>query len=564
MKSTLSIILTLLLAVSVTAQTVTVGSTSLQTWKGWEATFHDGLHDFPSTGQNWHNAALDAFVDLGGNRIRTEIHSGLVESSTDYVTPYFADGRDYSTNPYYSNFVSNTIRATPINDNADPNSINASGFKFAEIDKTVDSYVTPLKAKLAVRGETLFWVLTYVHFSTSNQLHIDTPAEYGELILATWQHLNTTYGMVPDALEIYLEPDNGAALVTSAEIAAMIMAARNRLVNAGFAKPYIIAPTTTTSPATLAFYRGVKTANVTAGTYVDEVARHRYGTAPDDTMLVSLRNEVEADGKKSSMLETDFNGTLANLHQDIEVGRVSAWNGKWIIAYPTATDTGSMYFMINPGSPYGLTKTNHAKYAEHYMKYIRQNAVMKSVTNSSSNFRGVPFVNPNGKYVVPIRALTSGTVTVSGLPAGTYKRCRTIGDGMNAPSIYNSCESDVTIASGQNVTITFSGAGVGTVYDINYLANSAPMQIMTTSLPNAVCMRPYNQTLQAAGGSGGYVWSVSSGNLPAGLWLDTANGIIRGRVRLKGTRNFTLTVQDSQNTSATANQAFTVSSRLYF
>jgi hypothetical protein len=264
------------------------------------------------------------------------------------------------------------------------------------------------------------------------------------------------------------------------------------------------------------------------------------------------------------MLETDFNGTLANLHQDIEVGRVSAWNGKWIIAYPTATDTGSMYFMINPGSPYGLTKTNHAKYAEHYMKYIRQNAVMKSVTNSSSNFRGVPFVNPNGKYVVPIRALTSGTVTVSGLPAGTYKRCRTIGDGMNAPSIYNSCESDVTIASGQNVTITFSGAGVGTVYDINYLANSAPMQIMTTSLPNAVCMRPYNQTLQAAGGSGGYVWSVSSGNLPAGLWLDTANGIIRGRVRLKGTRNFTLTVQDSQNTSATANQAFTVSSRLYF
>jgi hypothetical protein len=564
MKSILSMILTLLLAVSVTAQTVTVGSTSLQTWKGWEATFHDGLHDFPTTGQNWHNAALDAFVDLGGNRIRTEIHSGLVESSTDYVTPYFADGRDYSINPFYSNFVSNTIRATPINDNADPNSINASGFKFAEIDKTVDSYVIPLKAKLAVRGETLFWVLTYVHFSTSNQLHVDTPAEYGELILATWQHLNTTYGMVPDALEIYLEPDNGAALVTSAEIAAMVMAARNRLVNAGFAKPYIIAPTTTTSPATLAFYRGVKTANATAGTYVDEISRHRYGTAPDDTMLVSLRNEVEADGKKSSMLETDFNGTLANLHQDIEVGRVSAWNGKWIIAYPTATDTGSMYFMINPGSPYGLTKTNHAKYAEHYMKYIRQNAVMKSVTNSSSNFRGVPFVNPNGKYVVPIRALTSGTVTVSGLPAGTYKRCRTIGDGMNAPSIYNSCESDVTIASGQNVTITFSGAGVGTVYDINYLANSAPMQIMTTSLPNAVCMRPYNQTLQAAGGSGGYVWSVSSGNLPAGLWLDTANGIIRGRVRLKGTRNFTLTVQDSQNTSATANQAFTVSSRLYF
>ncbi|NOT46365.1 MAG: hypothetical protein HOP17_01255, partial [Acidobacteria bacterium] len=208
---------------------------------------------------------------------------------------------------------------------------------------------------------------------------------------------------------------------------------------------------------------------------------------------------------------------------------------------------------------------NHAKYAEHYMKYIRQNAVMKSVTNSSSNFRGVPFVNPNGKYVVPIRALTSGTVTVSGLPAGTYNRCRTIGDGNSAPTTYNSCEGNVTIASGQNVTITFSGAGVGTVYDINYLANSAaPMQITTSSLPNAVCMRPYNQTLQASGGSGSYVWSVSSGSLPAGLWLDTVNGAIRGRARLKGTKSFTLTVQDSQNASATATQAFAVSTRLYF
>ena len=551
-----------MLAISVTAQTVTVGSTSLQTWKGWEATAQTGLGDFLTTGQNYHDAALTAAVDIGINRLRTELPSGFNENTTDYWGNYVADGRDYSTNAAYAAMNANS--RIPINDNADPNSINASGFKFSHIDWQVDNYVTPLKTKLAARGETLFWTLCYVHFSTSNQLHVDTPAEYGELVLAIWQHLNTTYGMVPDALEIFLEADNGAALVTSAEIAAMIIAARNRLVNAGFAKPYIIAPTTTTSPATLGFYRGVKTASATAGTYIDEVSRHRYGTAPDDTMLVALRNEVEVDGKKSSMLETDFNGTLANLHQDIEVGRVSAWS-EFTISYPGNTDVGSTHFLVGTSSPWALTKNNRTKYQEHYMKYIRQNAVMKSVTNSSSNFRGVPFVNPNGKYVVPIRALTSGTVTVSGLPAGTYNRCRTIGDGNSAPTTYNSCEGNVTIGSGQNVTITFSGAGVGTVYDINYLANSAaPMQITTASLPNAVCTRPYNQTLQASGGSGSYVWSVSSGNLPAGLWLDSANGIIHGRARLKGTRNFTLTVHDSQNASATASQAFTVSSRLYF
>jgi len=69
--------------------------------------------------------------------------------------------------------------------------------------------------------------------------------------------------------------------------------------------------------------------------------------------------------------------------------------------------------------------------------------------------------------------------------------------------------------------------------------------------------------LQASGGSGTYVWSVSSGTLPPGLRLDTANGVVRGRARLKGTWNFTLTVQDSQNAAATASQAFTVISRLY-
>lgn len=94
-------------------------------------------------------------------------------------------------------------------------------------------------------------------------------------------------------------------------------------------------------------------------------------------------------------------------------------------------------------------------------------------------------------------------------------------------------------------------------------ASTAPMQIGTTSLPNAIRHRFYEQTIQASGGSGNYVWSVSSGTLPPGLWLDAATGLIRGRTRLRGTWNFTVTAQDAQNASATASQAFTVSSRLH-
>lgn len=95
-------------------------------------------------------------------------------------------------------------------------------------------------------------------------------------------------------------------------------------------------------------------------------------------------------------------------------------------------------------------------------------------------------------------------------------------------------------------------------------AAAAPMQILTGSLPNALRLRFYDQSLQASGGSGTYLWSVSAGTLPPGLWLDSANGAIRGNARLKGTWSVTITAQDSQNAGATASRAFTVSTRLHF
>jgi hypothetical protein len=91
---------------------------------------------------------------------------------------------------------------------------------------------------------------------------------------------------------------------------------------------------------------------------------------------------------------------------------------------------------------------------------------------------------------------------------------------------------------------------------------AAPMQINTSTLPNAIRMRYYYQPVTASGGSGVYVWAVSSGTLPTGLILDPATGVIRGRARLKASSTFTITVQDAQNAGASASQAFTVNTLL--
>jgi hypothetical protein len=93
--------------------------------------------------------------------------------------------------------------------------------------------------------------------------------------------------------------------------------------------------------------------------------------------------------------------------------------------------------------------------------------------------------------------------------------------------------------------------------------SGAPMQIVTTTLPNAIRGRYYYQMLGASGGSGSYVWSVSSGSLPAGLKLDTSTGVVRGRARLKGSSSFTLTVQDALTPANTASQPFLLETALY-
>jgi hypothetical protein len=101
-------------------------------------------------------------------------------------------------------------------------------------------------------------------------------------------------------------------------------------------------------------------------------------------------------------------------------------------------------------------------------------------------------------------------------------------------------------------------------FDIGaYEFGSAPVQITTNNLPDARRGKFYNQTLQASGGSGNYVWTVSAGSLPPGMWLDSATGKIYGKAAVRGNWNFTVTAQDSQNPATNATKNFTINVRLY-
>jgi hypothetical protein len=87
---------------------------------------------------------------------------------------------------------------------------------------------------------------------------------------------------------------------------------------------------------------------------------------------------------------------------------------------------------------------------------------------------------------------------------------------------------------------------------------SSPLQITTTSLPNA-CGQSYSTTLATSGGSGtGYTWSLSSGSLPDGFTLSPAGVLSSTGSPLAPVDSYSFTVQVTDSAGNLATQPFTL------
>ena len=99
-----------------------------------------------------------------------------------------------------------------------------------------------------------------------------------------------------------------------------------------------------------------------------------------------------------------------------------------------------------------------------------------------------------------------------------------------------------------------TGASASQSFTINIAA--PPLKIATASLADGQVGVTYSQSLQATGGAGIYVWSISSGALPAGLNLSLASGVISGMPTTAGPATFTVRVTDLAFNSSS--QSYTV------
>lgn len=89
-----------------------------------------------------------------------------------------------------------------------------------------------------------------------------------------------------------------------------------------------------------------------------------------------------------------------------------------------------------------------------------------------------------------------------------------------------------------------------------------PLAITTTTLPAGSVGTTYSATLAASGGVPPYSWTVSSGDLPAGLSLSKTTGVISGTPTAAAISNFTINATDSESPAevTSANLSITISS----
>lgn len=106
--------------------------------------------------------------------------------------------------------------------------------------------------------------------------------------------------------------------------------------------------------------------------------------------------------------------------------------------------------------------------------------------------------------------------------------------------------------SADGLTMGIYGRNISAVEDSMLFKQSCPtITVNPASLTSAPLGSSYNQTITATGGTGPYVYSLSSGSLPTGLVLNSLTGVISGTRTSVAAASFSIRALDAQGCSGT-------------
>jgi hypothetical protein len=386
---------------------------------GWEVTvyvtqFGKAQNRFDPTWHQFQDQILDTLVnDIGVNRVRLELRSNA-ENSTPYWAQFESGAisqKDLQRHFYHK-----------VNDNNDPFSADPAGFHFDEVDYQVERVLLPMAKRLKAKGEKLYVNLCFVDFDKGkNQTpynHAQNPEEYAELVTQAFIHLKSKYGIVPDGLEVILEPDHTARWKHSGRsLGEAAAATMKRLTPLGF-KPELILPSTKRADlAVKLFEEALQVPGVRQ--YVGAISYHRYARATPE-VVSGIAATAKRYGVRTEMLEL-VKGNSYHLHQDVENANASAWQSFGIATWAPDDGKPRRGALVYVDKQTGETTPSHqGRRLMQYMRYIRGGAVRIGATVQEPKFFTVAFENKDGGQVVVVRAETKGPIVIHGLDKNRY------------------------------------------------------------------------------------------------------------------------------------------------
>jgi hypothetical protein len=152
-----------------------------------------------------------------------------------------------------------------------------------------------------------------------------------------------------------------------------------------------------------------------------------------------------------------------DLHDDLEIGGVSAWQ-QYTLAYCAKDDDGSEYYIIDARDPENpiVRLSERGRYLLQYFHYIRVGAIRIKAESSSKQFEPLGFIDSNGEKVVVVKADSEGELHLLGLPEGSYQAHFTTATETNV-------ESPI-ILQGQEWITSIPAEGVITIHQVTQLS----------------------------------------------------------------------------------------------